>query len=231
MRNTTTLEMNDIFNNVFYESLDAQVILDIEANRFLFCNKNVLSIYGYTQDEFLKLTPYDLSSEFKDHNHMENKQEIIINQGWDKFITKHKTKNGEVLDIYVKSKRLNYPDRFLLFIVLIDLNKECIIKEYYQKNFTFSKEFIHITETYQWNKENKILFKGNTQIELSNNEQKLVNLLINNLNHCITYDEIKSIFNKTVTYNSLLLTVKRIRQKTENSFIKTVYSKGYIIKS
>ena len=37
----TTQEYKDIFSLFFYESLDAQVLLDIEANKFIFCNEKV----------------------------------------------------------------------------------------------------------------------------------------------------------------------------------------------
>lgn len=216
--------------NLFNESLDVHVILDVEHNRFVMCNKNVYNIYGYTQNEFLKITPYDLSVEFKDFNQMEYKQETIINKGFDKFITKHKTKNGEILDIYVKSKKIDIENANLLFITLSSIQDEPLLEKYY-KNKSVAKhiEYKSIQNIYQWDSYTKTLLKNNTIIELSKSEKELLSILIKNINSPVSKENIIEYLDKQMSDNSLLSMVKRVRKKTTNDFIKNIYSKGYQI--
>ena len=36
---------------------------------------------------------------------MKEKQKTILDRGWDKFTTKHKTKDGKAIDVLIKSKK------------------------------------------------------------------------------------------------------------------------------
>ena len=224
---------NNISNiNFFKESLDVQVILDIEANKFIMCNGKVYDIYGYTQDEFLSITPYDLSVDFLKKYEMENKQEFIVNRGFDKFITKHKTKSGKILDIYVKSKKLNIENTHLLYITLISLEDEEELKSYYNDKFKLKqKKYIRVHKTYQWDLSSRILLKKGELIDLSNNEKKLLSILINNINSSVSKEFIYKKFDTKITSNSLISIIKRIRKKTSYDFITTIYSNGYKVNS
>lgn len=222
-------DMNNIYEQLFYESLDAQVLLDLELNKFLMCNEKVFELYGYTKEEFLNLTPYDLSLEFKDNIQMENKQENIYERGFDKFITKHKRKDGQSIDVYVKSKKVNFNDKYWLFINLCDITNENILKEYFNDK-TYVDDILIIQNEYKWYKNISILMKGNLLIELSFKERKILSYLLSNINSVVSNKTLIELFeNQKVTNNSILSLIKRIRKKTSNDFINTVYSEGYVI--
>lgn len=201
-----------------------------ESVQFIFCNEKVFDLYGYTKEEFLNLPPYELSVEFTDNIRMENKQEDIVTKGFDRFVTKHKHKNGRVLDIYVESKRIEIEDKWLLFIVLRDLKKEDILKSYYEKTNKSNSDYVLLKNNYRWYKVNKTLLRKNQIVQMTLNERNLVELLIKNRNRCISHEQIKnSLSYYNLSYNSLLSMVKRIRKKTQINFIKSIYSKGYFI--
>lgn len=48
------------FRQLFNHIVDPTIVFDRKTHRFLDCNKAFLTIYGYTKEEFLKMTPYDL---------------------------------------------------------------------------------------------------------------------------------------------------------------------------
>lgn len=115
---------NILFSTLFDESLDAIVLLDMETQRFVKFNHKTLELYGYSKDEFKQITPKELTAEFLTDEEMQRKQTAIINQSWDQFLTKHKTKNGEVLDIFVKTKKIVFIEKVFLYITLHDITRE-----------------------------------------------------------------------------------------------------------
>lgn len=224
---------NIIFKEVFEKSLDAFLILDLERSKFLFYNEKALELYGYTKEEFATITPYGLTFEFMNHLEMEHKQEFIVQKGWDTFITKHKTKSGKILNIYIKSKKIEFQDNFLLFITLIDLEKESIPQKYFlQKNHTDLKNYILIQKKYYWHQNYELLIKDSSMVHLTEIEKQFISLLTKNLDCCLNLEQIQTFFEKhALNQNSLLSLIKRIRKKTSKEFIKNYYGKGYIITS
>lgn len=112
------------FHTLFQESLDAIVLLDLETQQFIEFNHKTLLQYGYTEEEFKKLSPQDLCAEFTNIEDMKAKQQEIVRKGWDHFLTQHKTKEGKVLDIAVKSKCIHLNNKEVLYITLHDITKE-----------------------------------------------------------------------------------------------------------
>ena len=219
-----------MYKYFFEESIDALVLLDIENNKFTLCNTKASELYGYTKEEFLKITPYDLSVEFKNRIQMESKQEEIINKGYDKFMTKHKSKYGHILDIYVKSKRILIDQKWFLLITLIDIEKEKLLKQYFHKKDAPLKYLISIGSTYHWDKFNMILLKHGEIVSLTQKEKNLINIFLKYKNSILSYENILQYFDGTkLSKNALLSIIKRIRKKTDNNFIATIYAKGYCI--
>ena len=59
----TLRESEEKFRSIFHAETDAIMVFDAETFRFLEANDATLDLYGYTQEEFLKLTPVDISSD------------------------------------------------------------------------------------------------------------------------------------------------------------------------
>ncbi len=56
-------ESEEKFRSIFRAERDAIMVFDGETLRFIEANDATLDLYGYTKEEFLKLTPVDISAE------------------------------------------------------------------------------------------------------------------------------------------------------------------------
>ncbi len=56
-------ESEEKFRSIFRAEKDAIMIFDAETHRFVEANEATLDLYGYTREEFLKLSPVDISSD------------------------------------------------------------------------------------------------------------------------------------------------------------------------
>jgi two-component system, sporulation sensor kinase A len=140
-QNTTLLSI------LFNESLDAILILDLKTQKFIIFNKKALELYNYTEEEFKNITPQDLTLEFISKERIQKKQKNILEKGWDKFVTKHKTKDGKAINVLIKSKKIelvaNSP---LLYITVHNLEKEKELEVEFQTIFHSSRDGIAIID-------------------------------------------------------------------------------------
>ena len=110
------------FQTLFEESLDGIVLMDLNTQQFIEFNHHACEMYGYTKEEFKLLTPQDLEA-------LENQEEIlatqqaIIEQGWGRFATQHKTKDGELKDIIVSVKVYNMENQNFLHATFHDITE------------------------------------------------------------------------------------------------------------
>ncbi|MDD3007343.1 MAG: PAS domain-containing sensor histidine kinase [Arcobacter sp.] len=132
-----------LLSTLFNESLDAILVLDLKTQKFILSNQKALELYNYTKEEFKEITPKDLTLEFITPEEMEKRQKNILEKGWDKFKTKHKTKEGNPLDVLIKSKKIELiSESPLLYITVINLGKEQKIEQEFETIFYSSKDGI-----------------------------------------------------------------------------------------
>lgn len=140
-QNTTLLSI------LFNESLDAILILDLKIQKFIIFNKKALELYNYTEEEFKNITPQDLTLEFISKERIQKKQKNILEKGWDKFVTKHKTKDGKAINVLIKSKKIELiPNSPLLYITVHNLEKEKELEVEFQTIFHSSRDGIAIID-------------------------------------------------------------------------------------
>lgn len=124
------------FFTIFQKSRDAIVLIDIATQKFIEFNERAYELYGYTQEEFTNLVVDDLEV-FETADEILQRQQSVLKNGWDYFITKHKKKDGILLDISVSVIKIILDEKPLLYATFHDLTKEkelerSILKE---KNF------------------------------------------------------------------------------------------------
>ena len=96
-------ESNEKYRVLFEQAADSITISDIETGKFLDFNKSAYEKLGYTKGEFGKLGIPDIEEresfkDFKEH------AKIVMKNGRDNFESRHRKKNGEVMDVSVSIK-------------------------------------------------------------------------------------------------------------------------------
>ncbi len=118
------------YSNLFHLSPQPMWLYDSETYRFLQVNVAALEHYGYTEDEFLKMTVIDLRlEEDKEELHkllleLKNNKDAI-NRG--KF--RHKKKDGEVIDVEVYSTPIIIDNRNCRSVVSIDVTDKKLYEQ------------------------------------------------------------------------------------------------------
>jgi len=103
------------------------------------------------------------------------------------------------------------------------------VSKKFQKRTT---NFFKIDENYKWDMDNKQLLHKNSQIILSEKEELLLMLFIENKENCVTYEDImvhlwKDSFEIDISIESVKQQVKLLRTKIPKNCIKNVYGRGW----
>jgi len=116
------------FNSIYNYSLDAIVLLDTKSGKFSDVNLRAIELYGYTKEEFFNLKIKDIEAS---HNEEKIKitQKNIIKRGWDQFESKHRLKDGSLIDVHVNAVSINILDKNYLYVTFRDITKEKQLEE------------------------------------------------------------------------------------------------------
>lgn len=122
------------FASLFNYALDPILLLDIETRKFVDVNPQASYVYGYTKDEFLNLGAEALDSVY-DEIHIKRVQNNIVSQGWDRFETQHRLKDGSIIDVFVSAAAINLFDKDYLYVTIRDITAQKRQEEriYHQK--------------------------------------------------------------------------------------------------
>jgi DNA-binding response OmpR family regulator len=92
-----------------------------------------------------------------------------------------------------------------------------------------NSNLVYITPTYFFNLSTSQLFYNDTEVDLTLNEKKVLLLLIENKNRCVTYEEISTyIYDyEEFSLNAITSLIKRLRKKLSEKIIITCYNQGY----
>jgi PAS domain S-box-containing protein len=110
------------YRTLFEQAADAIILIDPESGELIEFNNKAHEQLGYTRDEFKKLkipdfevieSPDDVKSHFKK----------ILRDGFDAFETKHRTKDGEIRDIYVSAKSLSFRGKKFIQTIWRDITE------------------------------------------------------------------------------------------------------------
>ncbi|MGD9969544.1 MAG: PAS domain S-box protein [Sulfuricurvum sp.] len=125
---TNLIRAENKFHAIFQESLDGIALLDTQTQKFIDFNTKTLEMYGYGEEEFKTLEPKDLDVVY-DAEQVIRTQQNIIEKGWDRFVTKHKTKSGTILDIIVGARILDVSDEKILFLTFHDITEQKALEQ------------------------------------------------------------------------------------------------------
>ncbi|MDY3201513.1 MAG: PAS domain-containing sensor histidine kinase [Arcobacter sp.] len=209
-------QQQTLLSTLFNESLDAILVLDLKTQKFILFNQKALELYNYTKEEFKEITPKDLTLEFLTPEEMKKRQKNILEKGWDRFKTKHKTKDGKALDVLIKSKRIELNvESILLYITVINLGKEQKIEQEFETIFYSSKDGIATIDL-----DGKFIRFNDSFKQLSEySYNELINIPVFDLFHQENKEKIKELIPQVIK--------KKYIENFETTFI-TKYEKSMI---
>lgn len=116
------------YKYLFENNPGAMMIWDLQNGKILDVNDRTCSLYGYTREEFLNLTVYDIRPKgevpkFQDQSKTEN---WVNYQGARLYygISRHLDKAGNALDIEVNAQMITYKGRRVSLVLLHDVTQQ-----------------------------------------------------------------------------------------------------------
>ena len=125
-------------------SIDGFCVIGLDG-RILEVNSSICNILGYSKKELLKMKITDVEA-FETAEETAQHIEKVIKQGHDRFETKHRRKNGTIVDVEVSVQYCDFgKDRFF-FSFLRDISKRRQAEQQYKTIFQNAVEGIVIAE-------------------------------------------------------------------------------------
>ena len=115
-------ESEDKYHAIFEQAADAVVLIDAETGALVEFNDRAHENLGYTREEFQRL-------QIPDFEVIESREEVakhierIIRKGTDTFETKHRTKDGEIRDIYVSCRAISVAGKAFIQSIWRDITE------------------------------------------------------------------------------------------------------------
>ncbi len=211
-------ESKALYQSLFENSKDGVVIIDTETAGFIKFNNQVCKQLGYSREEFAKLRVFDIEA-FETTDQTISHIKKILLKGKDEFETRQKTKQGEVIDVFVMAQVLNVNEKLIYHCIWRDITKnkkyeqelikakeEAEESERYSNNLNF--ELKHITEE---------LRLSNFKLEKINKDlSSFTDILQNSLNEIFFFNSqtLKFIYANKGALKNLGYTLGEIRNLT-----------------
>ncbi len=133
----------DLESLFFEQHPNPMIIFNFENLQILRVNKSAVRKYGYSRDEFIRLTiedirpPEDISEL---HNVLEDNPSGVSEQG----THRHQTKSGEIIHVKITAQNYNYADQKCRIVHVHDITKTIVLKNKYRD--TLAELYHHIEE-------------------------------------------------------------------------------------
>jgi PAS domain S-box-containing protein len=134
-------ESEERYRHLFEMESDAVVLVDTETHRYLDVNLAAQTLYGYTKEEFLKMTPEDVSDEpEKTRDHI-NAGDEHVPLRW------HRKKNGERFAVEINASRIIYKGRRTALVALRDVTERQRSDEALKNQLALHQQLTNIVQT------------------------------------------------------------------------------------
>ncbi len=141
-------ETAKIYQSITRNSMDGFWIMDMQG-RFLDSNDAYCHLVGYSRREMLKMNIADIEVREKSQSIIMRLQKIM-DAGEDRFLTQHRKKNGEIIDVEASANYANYLGGFV-FVFIRDVSERKKAEDEMAKNRANSKKIIEVqlTDSYK----------------------------------------------------------------------------------
>jgi PAS domain S-box-containing protein len=120
-------DTEELYKNLFNNSPFAIGILDKETMQLLEVNETATKLYGYSTEEFLQLTAYDIR--IPEQHALLNQQIESGNYTNDKTIRSHRKKNGDIIQIEPTITQITYKGKQAYLMTILDVTDKLLMQE------------------------------------------------------------------------------------------------------
>jgi PAS domain S-box-containing protein len=117
------------YRNLFDENPFPMIIWDFETKQILDCNNTTLDKYGYSREEFLSLTIWDLRPEEDIPLLTEYVTDESAHGPVHRKIWRHKKRNGEIMMIDLQGQLIDYNGRRASLVIMNDVTQKIQAEE------------------------------------------------------------------------------------------------------
>ncbi|MCW3999920.1 MAG: PAS domain S-box protein [Candidatus Bathyarchaeota archaeon] len=113
-------EAKNLYHALFEQTPLGVLVIDPETTRIIEFNDVAHRQLGYTREEFSKLDISDFEA-LESSAGIEQVIKKVLNEGSVEFLTKHRTKNGETINILVNQRKIELPGRDIILATCHDV--------------------------------------------------------------------------------------------------------------
>lgn len=125
-------DREEIFSSIVNQANDSIALVDIETSKFVEFNEMAYKALGYTKEEFKKLTVKDVDADTNEKEVFDSFKQFKEDKSGI-FETKHKTKDGRIIDVRVSTRYLKIKDKEYLSTIWSDITERKQIEQEIKK--------------------------------------------------------------------------------------------------
>lgn len=124
---TALRKSEEYYRLLFFDNPHPMWVYDLETMKFLAVNSSALRQYGYTENEFLLMTPQDLRVADEAPKFMDTTR--LPSPAKNNIAERHHKKNGEIIDVEVYSDTITFNGRPARLAAVTDVTERKIFEE------------------------------------------------------------------------------------------------------
>lgn len=147
-------ESEEKYRNLFSMSPIPMWVYELESLQFVKVNEAAVTHYGYSEEEFLSMTLYDIRSAEEAAKLRAHIEEINNNTFTQNLVSRHLKKNGELIDVEIHGSEIYFGEKRARLVLSIDItlsnyqkNILAMEKEVYELNATAGTSFKELLNT------------------------------------------------------------------------------------
>ncbi|HEU4551576.1 MAG TPA: PAS domain S-box protein [Chitinophaga sp.] len=146
----TLRQSKQAYIRMFSENPQPMWIYNKENFRFLEVNDAAVHLYGYTREEFMKMTILDIRPEEDVARIVENKEKQTAAGYNDSGIWRHYKKDGSLMYVKIEAFTITYDNKATEVISVADITSQYLAKEALQRQEQLLKSIINSSQAMVW---------------------------------------------------------------------------------
>jgi len=144
-----SLDLEQKYRALFTHAPLGIMVIDPETMRFEEFNDLSHTQLGYTREEFGKITLYDIQSEETPQQVRERIKKVLDSEV-DKFVTKHKTKTGEIRNVFITTKRFCSSGKTYIQYITHDITENQKVQDALAESEARFQQLVNVTNEGIW---------------------------------------------------------------------------------